>query len=178
MYEDKKLNQTLELSDGRKLGFAEFGDLNGKPFFHFHGHPGSRYEILLYGDKPTKLGLHVIAVDRPGIGLSDFKPKRKLLDWPDDIVELADHLCIDKFVVEGISGGGPYAAACAYKIPQRLECCAIVAGMGPINMRKKEMMRSNRVGLFIARWFPFLVKAIVKKMMDKINDQRRVKILC
>ncbi len=45
-------------------------------------------------------------------------------------------------------------------------------------MRKKEMMRSNRVGLFIARWFPFLVKAIVKKMMDKINDQRRVKILC
>ncbi len=39
MYEDKKLNQILELSDGRKLGFAEFGDLNGKPFFHFHGHP-------------------------------------------------------------------------------------------------------------------------------------------
>jgi len=35
MYEDKKLNQTFELSDGRKLGFAEFGDLNGSPLFHF-----------------------------------------------------------------------------------------------------------------------------------------------
>jgi len=47
--------------------------------------------------------------------------------------------------------------------------------MGSINMRKKEMMRSNRIGLFIARWFPFLVKSMVKKMMDKINDPEKSK---
>ena len=175
MYENAKLNQTFELSDGRKLGFAEFGDLNGKPLFHFHGHPGSRYEVLLHGDKPTILGLHVIAPERPGVGLSDFQPRRKLLEWPDDIVELADHLGIDKFIVEGISGGGPYAAACAYKIPHRLESCAIIGGMGPIKMRKKEMMRSNRIGLFIARWFPFLVKSMVKKTMNKLSEPEKAK---
>lgn len=175
MYESTELNQTLELRDGRKLGFAEFGDLNGKPIFHFHGHPGSRYEVLLHGDKPTKLGLHVIAAERPGIGLSDFQPRRKLLDWPDDIIELADHLGIEKFTVEGISGGGPYAAACAYKIPHRLECCAIVGGMGPINMRKKGMMRSNRIDFFIARRLPFIVKYMVKKTMKKLNDPDKAK---
>ena len=60
-------------------------------------------------------------------------------NWPDDIVELADHLGLDKFIVEGISGGGPYSAVCAYKIPHRLDCCAIVAGLGPVDMKKEGM---------------------------------------
>jgi len=31
----------------------------------------------------------------------------------------------------GISGGGPYAAACAYKIPERVTTTVIASGMGP-----------------------------------------------
>ena len=118
MVESNKEDQVLQLKDGRKLGYAEYGDLSGKPMFHFHGHPGSRLEGKLFGEKPKEHGVHVISVDRPGIGLSDFLPKRTLLDWPDDIIELADHLGLSKFVVEGMSGGGPYAVACAYKIPE------------------------------------------------------------
>jgi pimeloyl-ACP methyl ester carboxylesterase len=40
-------------------------------------------------------------------------------------------LRIDRFAVLGISGGGPYAAACAFKIPGRLSATGIVSGMGP-----------------------------------------------
>lgn len=53
------------------------------------------------------------------------------MDWPEDISQLADALEIGTFAVLGASGGGPYAAACAYKIPQRLTATAIVCGMGP-----------------------------------------------
>jgi len=170
MVESNKENQVLLLKDGRKLGFAECGDLSGKAIFHFHGHPGSRIEIKLFGEKPQKHGVHLITVDRPGIGLSDFKTDRILLDWPDDIVELADHLGLEKFAVEGISGGAPYAAVCAYKIPERLTCCGIVGGLGKINWSKKGMMRSNRIGSFISRRLPFLIKPLMKSSKKAFED--------
>jgi pimeloyl-ACP methyl ester carboxylesterase len=50
-----------------------------------------------------------IAPDRPGLGLSDLKRGRKILDWPADVIELADALQIARFAVVGISGGGPYS---------------------------------------------------------------------
>ena len=176
MVESNKENQILELKDGRKLGYAESGDLNGKPIFHFHGHPGSRIEIRLFGlfGKLKQHGVHVIAVDRPGLGLSDFKPGRTLLEWPDDVIELADHLGLDKFVAEGISGGGPYAAACAYKISERLTCCGIIAGMGLINWSRKGMMRGNRIGFFISRRLPFLIKTIVKAEKKAFEDRESI----
>ncbi|MEE9377531.1 MAG: alpha/beta hydrolase [Candidatus Lokiarchaeia archaeon] len=170
MVESNKENQVLELKDGRKLGYAESGDLNGKPIFHFHGYVGSRLDFRFFGEKPKEYGVHIISADRPGFGLSDFQRERTLLDWPDDIIELADHLGLDKFVVEGISGGGPYAAVCAYKIPERLSCCGIIAGMGPINMTKKGMMRSNRIIFFIARRIPFLLKKMMKVEKKAFGD--------
>ncbi len=174
MVESNKESQVFELKDDRKLGYAECGDLNGKPIFHFHGDPGSRLEIRFFGDKPKEYGIRIISVDRPGYGLSDFQPERTLLDWPDDVVKLADHLGLDKFAVMGISGGGPYAAACAYKIPERLTSCGIIAGLGPINMPKKGMMRSNRIVLFIAQRFPFLVKPLIKAEMKAFGDPDKV----
>jgi pimeloyl-ACP methyl ester carboxylesterase len=174
MVESNNENQVLELKDGRKLGYAENGDLNGKPIFHFHGHPGSRIEIRFFGEKPKEHGVHSICPDRPGCGLSDFQPKRKILDWPDDVIELADYLGLNKFAVEGTSGGGPYALACAYKIPERLNCCGVNASIGSINMSKKGMMRSNRIELFIARRLPFLVKPVLKASLKVLEDQKSI----
>lgn len=65
------------------------------------------------------------------MGRSDFQPGRTLLDWPDDVADLADALGIDRFAVLGYSGGAPYAAACAYRLPHRLTACGIVGGGGP-----------------------------------------------
>lgn len=128
-----RTNQQIKLRDGRSLGYAEYGNLEGKPVFCFHGSPGSRLEWTCFDDacRPEDLNARIIIADRPGIGLSDFKRGRKILDWPDDVVELPDALQLDRFAVLGISGGGPYAAACAYKIPERLTTTAIVCGMGP-----------------------------------------------
>ena len=128
-----RTNQQIKLRDGRSLGYAEYGDADGKPVFYFHGFPGSRIDWPLFDTDAiaARLNVRIIAVDRPGMGLSDFKRARKLLDWPDDVIELADALQVDRFAVLGISGGGPYAAACACKIPQRLTATTIVCGMGP-----------------------------------------------
>jgi len=128
-----RLNQVASLHDGRALGFAEYGDPDGKPVFYFHGHPSSRLECPLFDPENAvlELGVRLIAADRPGHGLSDPQRGRTMLDWPDDVIELADTLRIKRFAVLGVSGGGPFAAACAFKIPDRLTRTAIVCGMGP-----------------------------------------------
>jgi len=126
-------SQTIKLKDRRTLGYAEYGAPGGKPVFYFHGFPSSRIDWPLFdtGAIAARLNARIIAVDRPGTGLSDFKRGREFLDWPDDVIELADALQVDRFAVLGISGGGPWTAACAFKISERLTSTAIVCGMGP-----------------------------------------------
>ena len=82
-------------------------------------------------NEAAELGARVIAPDRPGFGLSDFKRNRQIVDWPSDVIELADAISIDKFAILGVSGGGPYALVCAAKISTRITNAAICASMGP-----------------------------------------------
>lgn len=124
-------NQQFTLSDGRNLGFAEYGDPEGKVVFHFNGSGGSRLEHPTDPSILLELGIRLVATDRPGHGLSDPQPNRKLLDWPDDISQLADHLEAATFYVMGWSAGGPHALACAYKLPDRVIAGALVSGLAP-----------------------------------------------
>ena len=124
-----KTTNLLTLPDKRQLAYAEYGDPNGYPVFYFHGGGTSRLEPLLLGDEVfIRLGLRLVAPDRPGIGQSDFQPNRGFSDWTKDVTFLADTLGLDKFSVLGVSSGGGYTAACAAKIPHRLHSAVIVSG--------------------------------------------------
>ncbi len=150
-------DKVLSLRDGRALGYAEYGDPAGKPVFFFHGLPGSRRQRHPDDSIATGLGARLIAIDRPGYGLSDFQYGRKLLDWPGDVAQLADSLKIDQFAVVGVSGGGPYVLACAYKMPERITSATVISGMGPVDDPEatKGMLRSMRLGLGIAPKVPW-----------------------
>ena len=159
-------DQHIILRDGRTLGYADYGDPQGKPVFLFHGIPGSR--LMQHPDASIALNGNVrfIVPDRPGMGLSDYMPGRKLLDWPADIEELSNALEIEKFSVAGISGGGPYAAACGFIIPQRLIKIGLISGVGPANAPGvlKGMLSSNRMGYSVGRWMPWILWRIVFDM--------------
>ncbi len=163
MYINDKLNQRIKLKDGRFLGFAEIGDSDGIPLFHFHGFPASRLEVVMLTEMVAKKKVRIISVDRPGMGLSDFKKGRLLLDWPSDIIELADELSISKFAVEGISGGAPYSIACAYKIPDRLTACGIICGIGPLTTQIKKLININPIIIFIARRMNWIFRLIMNR---------------
>lgn len=153
-------NQTVTLSDGRKLGYAEYGELGGKPLFFFHGWPSSRLQARVIDEVAKNLRVRVISLDRPGYGLSDFKKDRTLLDWSDDVVEVADKLKIKKFAVIGVSGGGPYSVVCAYKIPERLTNVGIVVGLAPTNIDGvlQGMAFFNKLAWRSYHTFPFLME--------------------
>ena len=67
----------------------------------FYGFPGSRIGRPTFDpdDHAARLNARIIAVDRPGYGLSDAKRGRTFLDWSDDVVELADALALDQFSI-------------------------------------------------------------------------------
>lgn len=121
---------TLKLPDGRLLGYAEYGDPDGRPVVFFHGWPGSRLTGMSSDPAAKALGVRLISIERPGFGLSDDHPGRTIAGWPDDVANAANALGLGRFSVLGWSGGGPYAAACAWKLADRLDSCTIFGGLG------------------------------------------------
>jgi len=120
--------QVLTLAGGRRLGFAEWGDPAGRPVLYFHGGPGCRLDVWGVAEA-ERTGVRIVTFDRPGIGLSDPRPGRRLTDWPPDAVAVADHLGLERFGVIGLSMGGPHAAVTAWALPDRVSRAAIVSAI-------------------------------------------------
>jgi pimeloyl-ACP methyl ester carboxylesterase len=166
MSEDNSASSTdkmIQLHDGRTLGYAEYGQIDGKALFYFHGFPGARVEARFLAEQATQLHVHLVGVDRPGMGLSTFKANRRYLDWPDDVIELADSLHIDHFAVAGLSGGSPYVLACAYKIPKRLTGCGIISGAGHI----------NPFVAFLSQWVPRLMMPVIRRSFQNKEQAQK-----
>ncbi|HEY2506633.1 MAG TPA: alpha/beta hydrolase [Streptosporangiaceae bacterium] len=168
---DAKEDDTLVVGDGRRLGCAQYGLPDGEPVFFFHGHPGSRLEARFAHAAAAAGGFRVIALDRPGYGRSDFQVGRAITDWPDDVAAAADQLGISRFMVSGASGGGPYALACARRLPERVTRAAVISGAGPFQVRgiTRGMRWQNQVGFRLGARVPALARAITGSMQRNIT---------
>jgi pimeloyl-ACP methyl ester carboxylesterase len=128
---------TVLLRDGNRVGVLEVGQPDGIPLFHMHGSGSSRLEVLPLASTATRLGVRLIGLDRPGVGLSDPGNSHSILNWPEVVEEVADRLGIERFAVEGVSAGGPYALACACKIPHRLISCGLIGTLSPPELMRR-----------------------------------------
>lgn len=154
--------RTLRLGDGRRLTWCEYGAAGGQPVVYCHGWPSSRLEAAFLDVAAASAGLRLIAVDRPGFGGSDYQPTRRLLDWPQDVVALVNYLGVNRFAMIGVSGGAPYALACAAHLRDRVVAVTIVAGLGPLcGASAVAMSPSRRSLLDAARQRPRLLMAIL-----------------
>jgi pimeloyl-ACP methyl ester carboxylesterase len=134
MIEHDAHTRTLRLHDGRRLAWTEWGDETGAPLVYLHGTPGSRYERHYDPNVYSEAGVRAIVPDRPGYGLSDRQPGRTLLDHAQDIAQLADHLGLGRFAMLGNSGGGPFAIACGYALPERVTAVGVMSGVGRLDL--------------------------------------------
>jgi len=103
---------------------------NGSQIFYLHGLPGSRLEGKAFFEKHlSKFGASLaslIDVKRPGIGLSSPHPGSTISDQARDVIFLVEHLGLEEWRVIGVSGGSPFALACARRHPpERLRGVAI-----------------------------------------------------
>ncbi len=152
-------DSVMTLRDGRQLGYAQGGDPAGRPVFFFHGFGTTR--VVCPPEEPAReLGIRLIAVDRPGIGLSDPLPGRRLLDWPDDIAELRDRLDVTDFSVVGWSGGGPYALACAAVAGASVRSVGLVSAPAPLagSADPAYLRRLDRNAVRVAGRAPWVIR--------------------
>lgn len=120
------------MDDGRRLGYAEFGVPDGRTVLWFHGTPGARNQIpLVARASAAELGLRLVSLERPGIGSSTPHSYQGLLDFAVDVGRFADRLGIERYGLVGLSGGGPYALACASHDPDRVVAAALLGGVAP-----------------------------------------------
>jgi pimeloyl-ACP methyl ester carboxylesterase len=128
-----KLEGNIAVGDDRQIGFAEFGDPQGRAVFWLHGTPGARRQIPMearvYAEKRQ---IRLIGVDRPGIGSSSPYQYDTVFAFAEDLRTIADTLGIDTFEVIGLSGGGPYTLACAAAMPDRVVAAGVLGGVAPV----------------------------------------------
>ena len=165
---------TLTLRDGRKLSYLDVGKAGGHAVFHFHGHGSSRLEALMLEDAANRLGLRVIALDRPGIGYSDPKEGDRLLDWPKDVAETADQLGLERFAVQGMSAGGPYALACARALANRVTGCSLISAVPPPEVARKTGPRVRRLAWWVAYRFPGYLRRRLRQFRSDAPPQEEM----
>lgn len=164
----------LSLKDGRNLAYQEYGDLNGEPVFHCHSVLGSRLELAFNAKEISKQkSVRLIVPDRPGYGASDPDPETSFTKWAKDLVQLADHLKIEKFCVTGYVMGSVYAQACAHEIPERIKRIAVICGgFAPTSRTDYETITPLvKLNYRLAKYFPKLYSLVnTIQIKSALND--------
>jgi pimeloyl-ACP methyl ester carboxylesterase len=124
-------HRLIDLPAHGTVGLAEYGEAGGEPVLFFHGWPGSRLQGRYAHRAARELGVRLLAIDRPGCGLSEHRPRRTLADFPPLVAALAAHLELDAFRFMAVSGGGPYALACVAALPERVRAALLVCAAPP-----------------------------------------------
>ncbi|KAF2874840.1 Alpha/Beta hydrolase protein, partial [Massariosphaeria phaeospora] len=155
------------LKSSRYLGYALYGTPTGTPVLFCHGFPGSRLEGALWHSAAAQHNVRLIVPDRPGAGFSSFQPRRRILDWPSDLLELLSHLHVNKFHILGTTGGSAYVLACMHTLPERITSAAIVSGLYPLSLGAEDMLLMPRVMIFLATWMTTLLSILLDLMLGR-----------
>lgn len=168
--------ENLTLPSGRVLAWKTYDASDHTPaaktIFYFHGFPGCALEASYLYTHLQKHNARCIAIDRPGMGHSTYY-ERKITDWPSDVLTIADHLNLRQFYILAISGGAPYALACASSIPRaegtagRLRGVAVVSGIYPTTLSMAGMLPELRTLLFFGAWLPRFTGSILDFLMGR-----------
>lgn len=115
------------LPNGCTLTWGEYGDPRGFPVVYFADLGGTRLEAALFHEQAKACGLRLLALDRPGLGRSDFLP----LSAHDDMVPvlklLLGHLHIARFALLARGMGAGYAAAVAHRMPTQVTALSLIS---------------------------------------------------
>jgi pimeloyl-ACP methyl ester carboxylesterase len=176
---EEGVDERLTLRDGRTLAYHEWGVPDGIPVLRLQGTPGSRFSRYPKPELWERLGVRVIMADRPGYGASTRMPGRGLASVADDLIELLDHLGIDRLPVAGGSGGGPHVLAVAARHPHRVSAATVVVGAAPltdddipllIGLNAEAYRRARDVGWDAV--FPLLAEVREKILVDPLAGFR------
>ena len=140
--------------DGRVIAVEVVGEQDATPVLFCHGLADSRLSAHWFEPAARELGLCLVAPDRPGTGGTDHRPLSRVADWAEDARLVLDALGADTAALFGVSGGGPFAAACAAAMPGRVRSLTLVSALGQPGWPTHGMAPGERMSLALAGQVP------------------------
>lgn len=126
----RKLPETRHFfSRGHRLAYSEFGAVSGTPVLYFHDNGSSRLEAAFFDRAARQHGFRLIAIDRPGIGGSDYYLTSSPADFCTDARQLMEQLGLDQFGVMSLGAGGIFALHMAHLYPAQVNFKLSLAGV-------------------------------------------------
>ena len=104
------------------LAYDDLGPENGRPVLLVHGHPFDRSMWRPQAEYLAERGHRVVTPDLRGYGESPGQGTKTTLDvFANDLIDLADRLKLESFVLGGLSMGGQIVMQLAQDHPHRVD---------------------------------------------------------
>jgi len=154
-----------EKIDGNTLHYVSTGADTLPLLVFIHGSPGSWSAFENYlKDNDLLQHFHMVAIDRPGFGYSDYGDAKHMDKQVEIISALLQKFTTNKpmFLI-GHSLGGPLAASLVYKNPQLINTLVLLAGSVDPKAEKIELWRN------IISYSP--LRYLVPRFLRPSNDE-------
>jgi pimeloyl-ACP methyl ester carboxylesterase/DNA-binding CsgD family transcriptional regulator len=123
--------RSVQLADGRRLAFRDYGPRSGRPLLIYHGGMSSSLMPPGTGALANALNLRVVCAERPGFGQSDRRADYRFETVAEDMEQLCDRLELHRPALCGVVSGAPFALATAQRMGDRATGVYLLAGRPP-----------------------------------------------
>ncbi|MFO7565182.1 MAG: alpha/beta hydrolase [Enhygromyxa sp.] len=132
----------LDLKDGRVAALA-WGPADGRPVLGLHGWLDNAATYTKLAPRLCEaLPLRIVSLDLPGHGLSEHKRgPYHFIDSVADAIHAADALGWERFSLLGHSMGAGISTLVAGTVPERIDRCVLIEGIGPMSDDPAEAAR-------------------------------------
>jgi pimeloyl-ACP methyl ester carboxylesterase len=132
--------------------------------------------------------VHLVALDLPGHGRSDHRPRGNWYHFIDnlgDVLAAADALGFERFTLLGHSLGGAIASMLAAAAPERIEALWLIEALGPMSTEpakslpvlRQAIVDRTGAGAKTLRVFPTLELAVAARRQANGLSQRAAELL-
>lgn len=155
--------------NGRQVGYDDVG--SGDPIVLLHGFPHRR---SLWAPQLSALVDHarLVAPDLRGFGESTGGGPYSMDRYADDVVELLDHLRIDRAVVCGLSMGGYVALALWRRHPERVRGLVLMDTRSGADTPEGVARRRDMIAMAQERGVGAVADAMITGMVGKSTRER------
>ncbi|MDF2606759.1 MAG: peptidase [Bacillales bacterium] len=159
--------------NGKKISYIDYGVNDGIPVLLMHSAPGSHKWLLEKDFIAKKLGLRLIAIDRPGYGDSEYIKLNSFKELNPIVVKLLIELNISKVNLLGCSTGCAYSLAFAEEYSIKVKNVTLVSSVIPLNNKSlsSEMSKINKFPFYLVHKSPHLASKLLEATHKLIKNK-------
>ena len=149
----------FELGPGQRLAYRQYGAAGGIPVFLLSNWGFSSLQPPWVHEAALRHDIRLIAVERPGTGLSTPDNNMTHMSFAGIMRRLADALGLASFRLMGHAAGAAFALALASHVPERVDAVMLRSTRLAAPDRRRESNQISRSFYNAVRRMPWLVEA-------------------